>query len=76
MNVRTFFLALSTSVKRYVGVDVLGDGYRVTRDDLVEALDQQGVELRDGDVVLIRTGRMKFYEDASAYMANSPPRRR
>jgi kynurenine formamidase len=37
------------------GVDVLGDGYRVTRDDLVEALDQQGVELREGDVVLIRT---------------------
>ena len=54
------------------GVDVLGDGYRVTRDDLVEALDQQRVELREGDVVLIRTGRMKIYEDASAYMTNPP----
>jgi len=54
------------------GVDVLADGYRVTRDDLVEALDQQGVELREGDVVLIRTGRMKIYEDASAYMTNPP----
>jgi len=54
------------------GVDVLADGYRVTRDDLVEVLDQQGVELREGDVVLIRTGRMKIYEDASAYMTNPP----
>ncbi len=54
------------------GVDMLADGYRVTRDDLVKALGQQGVELREGDVVLIRTGRMKLYEDASAYMANPP----
>ena len=54
------------------GVDMLADGYRVTRDDLVNAVDLQGVELRDGDVVLIRTGRMNLYENASAYMANSP----
>ena len=54
------------------GVDMLADGYRVTRDDLVNAVDLQGVELRDGDVVLIRTGRMKLYENASAYMANPP----
>jgi len=54
------------------GVDMLADGYRVTRDDLVIAVDQQGVELRDGDVVLIRTGRMNLYENASAYMANPP----
>ncbi len=54
------------------GVDMLADGYRVTRDDLVNAVDQQGVELRDGDVVLIRTGRMNLYENASAYMANPP----
>ena len=54
------------------GVDMLADGYRVTRDDLVNAVDLQGVELRDGDVVLIRTGRMSLYENASAYMANPP----
>jgi len=54
------------------GVDMLADGYRVTRDDLVNAVDLQGVELRDGDVVLIRTGRMNLYENASAYMANPP----
>ncbi|MEA2080705.1 MAG: cyclase family protein, partial [Pseudomonadota bacterium] len=54
------------------GVDMLPDGYRVTRKDLVQALEQQHVQLQTGDVVLIRTGRMKHYEDAAAYMANSP----
>ncbi len=54
------------------GVEMLPDGYRVTREDLVEALQRQQVELRSGDVVLIRTGRMQQYEDAAAYMENPP----
>lgn len=54
------------------GVDMLPDGYRVTRDDLVHALKQQQVMLREGDVVLIRTGRMQQYENAAAYMADPP----
>ena len=39
--------------------------YRITRQDLVEALDKQGVDIQPGDVALIRTGRMKVYEDAA-----------
>jgi len=54
------------------GIEMLGDGYRITRQDLVEALDKQGVDIQEGDVALIRTGRMKVYEDAAAYMANPP----
>ena len=54
------------------GVDMLPDGYRITRDDLVTALARQQVSLAEGDVVLIRTGRMQRYEDAAAYMANPP----
>ncbi len=53
-------------------VDMLPDGYRVTRADLVHALRSQRVELREGDVALIRTGRMRVYEDAAAYMKNPP----
>lgn len=53
-------------------VDMLPDGYRVTRADLVHALRKQRVELREGDVALIRTGRMRVYEDAAAYMKNPP----
>ena len=54
------------------GAEMLGDAYRVTRADLVAALDRQGVELRSGDVVLIRTGRMKIYQDPKGYMAEPP----
>jgi len=54
------------------GLDMLSDGYRITREDLIEALDKQGVDIQEGDVTLIRTGRMKVYEDAAAYMANPP----
>ena len=54
------------------GLEMLPDGYRITRDDLVEALTTQHTELHEGDVALIRTGRMKLYEDAQAYMANPP----
>ena len=53
-------------------LDMLGDGYRITRQDLVEALDKQEVDIQKGDVVLIRTGRMRVYEHAAAYMANAP----
>lgn len=54
------------------GVDMLADNYRVTRADLQEALKAQQVSLEKGDVVLIRTGRMRDYEKAQAYMANPP----
>ena len=54
------------------GLDMLGDGYRITREDLIAALDKQDVDIQEGDVALIRTGRMKVYEDAAAYMANPP----
>jgi kynurenine formamidase len=54
------------------GVEMLPEGYRVTRDDLVEALRRQKVALREGDVVLIRTGRMKLYNDDKAFMKNPP----
>ncbi|WP_210395126.1 cyclase family protein [Motiliproteus sediminis] len=53
-------------------VPLLGDGYRITRADVEAALRLQSVEVQTGDVVLIRTGRMKNYEDAQAYMTNPP----
>lgn len=54
------------------GVEMLPDGYRVTKRDLIDALKQQQVTLQKGDVVLIRTGRMQHYEDTAAYMENPP----
>ncbi len=54
------------------GVEMLGDDYKITPDDLQDALEKQKVSLREGDVVLIRTGRMQHYENAALYMQNSP----
>jgi kynurenine formamidase len=54
------------------GEDMLAPGYRITPQDLRDALVRQSVELREGDVVLLRTGRMRVYRDAAAYMADPP----
>lgn len=54
------------------GLHMLPDGYRISRADLLAALKRQNVDLRQGDVALIRTGRMRLYEDTAAYMANPP----
>jgi len=54
------------------GVAMLPDGYRITKADLVETLERQATQLREGDVVLIRTGRMQVYYDTQAYMHNPP----
>ena len=53
-------------------VERLEDGYRITRADLERALERQDTPLREGDVVLIRTGRMQDYEMAARYMHNPP----
>jgi len=54
------------------GVEMLPPGYRIGRQDLVDALARQGTRLTPGDVVLVRTGRMKHYERAAEYMMNPP----
>ncbi len=55
-----------------MGVSTLPEAYRITRADIERALRKQETTLRQGDVVLIRTGRMQVYEDAQAYMTNPP----
>lgn len=54
------------------GVSMLADGYRITRRDLLDTLKKQHLSLQEGDIVLIRTGRMRVYDDAAAYMAKPP----
>ena len=50
----------------------LPKNYRITSQDLQLTLEKQGVELKPGDVVLIRTGQAEFYEDAPQYLDNYP----
>src|SRR5205085_1068913 len=54
------------------GLDVLPDSYGIGEDDLRMALDRQRTEVRPGDVVLVRTGRMKYWPDRDRYMLNEP----
>lgn len=59
-------------VAAYKGVDVLPESYRILPADLQGALVRQGVALREGDAVFIRTGRMRLIGDRDAYMHNPP----
>lgn len=48
------------------GVDALGRGEGVTRLDVQRALERQNVSVRNGDIVLVRTGQMRYWPDAKA----------
>lgn len=54
------------------GVAMLPPGMRVGAKDLKLALTRQNVALRPGDVVLIRTGRMRLYEQGEAFITDAP----
>lgn len=62
-------------IARYKGVKWMEKGEVITPDDLDQAAKQQGVEVRSGDILLIRTGWWrKFLEeqDAAAWMEGEP----
>lgn len=54
------------------GVDMLPDGYGISPDDVEECLAGAGLEVRPGDVVLVRTGRMREWPDAVKWGDNPP----
>ncbi|MCW2780995.1 MAG: putative metal-dependent hydrolase [Marmoricola sp.] len=54
------------------GVDVLPESYGIGKKDLSDAARAQNVQLRPGDVVMVRTGQMTLWNDATAYMRNEP----
>jgi kynurenine formamidase len=54
------------------GVDCLPPSYGITTEDLQDALERQGTTIEEGDVVLIRTGRMQYWPDGSRVFGDSP----
>src|SRR2546422_11534865 len=52
------------------GVDVLPASYGIGAQDLQDAARRQQVALEPGDVVLVRTGRMRCWPDHDAYLLN------
>jgi kynurenine formamidase len=60
-------------VARFKNVDALAPGQEITAEDLEATAKAQGVEIRAGDSVLIRTGYGKFFEaDRAKYSALRP----
>jgi kynurenine formamidase len=53
------------------GVDVLAPGTVVTAADLEGAADRAGVTLRAGDVVLVRTGWARRWDDPEAFVGHA-----
>ena len=52
------------------GADVLPGGYGITEDDLTAAAEKAGVEVRPGDVVLVRSGWSRNFDDAEAFLGH------
>ncbi len=55
------------------GVDILGDNYEITVQDLQQALQKQSVKLQKGDAVIIHTGWGKLWgKDNARYVKSCP----
>ena len=54
------------------GVEVLPDSYGITVDDLRAAARKAGVTVAKGDVVMVRTGRMRWFDQPERYMKDTP----
>lgn len=59
--------AVLLDVARYRGVDALQPAEEVTPADLEGCLQQQGLELRTGDLVLLRTGWARHWRESSLF---------
>lgn len=54
------------------GVERLPPSYGIGKDDLQLAMTKQNVTIKQGDVVMIRTGMMTVWPDREQYLTNSP----
>lgn len=53
--------------------EVLPDGYEVTVEDVMTASERAGTAIREGDTVLVRTGKIReFFTNATAFQAAQP----
>jgi hypothetical protein len=60
-------------VAGFKGVEMLGDNYEITVDDLEGALKKQNLTLQPGDAVIIHTGWGKLYgKDNARYLKTMP----
>ena len=60
-------------VAGYVGVEELPERYRIGATDIEGTIADQGAELRQGDVVLIRTGHMRRWPEGIMFTSGQAP---
>jgi kynurenine formamidase len=54
------------------GLARLPDRYEVTVDDLKQELARTGLQIRSGDIVIVRTGKIQDFSDEAAFQAAEP----
>ncbi len=54
------------------GVDTLPSSYGIGTKDIEAALERQRVRLESGDIVMLRTGRMRLWPDKLKYLVDEP----
>lgn len=57
----------------YYDVGIIADGFEITQHDLAAALKQQGTKIKNGDVVLVRTGKYLEYLRGDENYFNKQP---
>lgn len=63
-----FARGILLDIARSRGVDRIGAGSPIQRDELEAVANNQGVSVGEGDVVLLRTGNGAFWEDPTVYL--------
>lgn len=59
---------LLLDVARHLGTDVLPSGYGITASDLESTSTAAGIEVREGDVVLVRSGWGRHFAEAARFV--------
>lgn len=54
------------------GVKCLPDSYPISSQDVIDALTSERIRITQGDVVLLRTGRMSRWPDQTAFLSSPP----
>jgi kynurenine formamidase len=64
--------AICLDIPGLQGLGRLPDRYEVTVDDLKQELARTGLEIRSGDIVIVRTGKIQDFGDEAAFQAAEP----
>nr|WP_012311525.1 cyclase family protein [Arthrobacter sp. AK-1]ABR66993.1 predicted polyketide cyclase [Arthrobacter sp. AK-1] len=59
-------------IAKLKAVECLDDSYAITVEDIEQELQRTGLSIEEGDVVFVRTGRMRYWPDGTKALGNPP----